>query len=494
MTRTAKARTALAGVLAGALTAAALAHGAAQSRTPAHPLALGFMDNEITQFAAPSDTALELARAKRAGATVWGLGIAWSAISPSQPPSLAAARDPNWSGYDWTATDAAVRAIGAAGLQTLAVLSGAPAWAEGPGRPSFAVAPAGAWEPSKSWFGAFATALLSRYSGSFTDPLGGGDLPAIRDWEPWNEPNLSLFLAPQWKRVGGKLVEASPGIYRNLLDAFYAAKQAVAPHDLVAAGATAPFGDPPGGARIPPVEFWRALLCVHAGARPQPSHCSAHDDFDAISHHPYPVGPPTFHAVNADDASVPDLAKITRLLAAAEQAGTVSPAGPKPLWITEISWDTHPDPKGLPFATQARYLQGAIDVLYHEGASLFLWYNLRDEPLPSPALINQQTGLGLQSGVYTRGATPAEDVAKPSLTAFAFPFTAYRNNGVAQLWGMAPAAGTVTIQEQRGTNWVTVAHLHASSTRIFSGTLVAGPRTNLRAVAGARRSLTWRTS
>jgi hypothetical protein len=376
----------------------------------------------------------------------------------------------------------------AAGLKPLVVVSGAPSWAEGPDRPSLKVAPAGTWRPSPTWFEAFATAILKRYSGTYAKPHGGGDLPAVRYWEPWNEPNLTIFLAPQYKRTGSTYALESPEIYRGLLNGFYAAKQSVAPADVVAAGATAPFGDPPGGQRMPPAQFWRALLCVSAGATPKSTGCHEKVYFDAISHHPYPVGPPTFHAVNADDVSVPDLAKITSLVSVAVRAGTAVPAGPKPLWVTEISWDTHPDPKGLSFADQARYLQGAIDVLYHEGASLFVWYNLRDEAL------QRQPTLALQSGLYLRGATPAKDKAKPSLTGFSFPFTAYRVNGEAQLWGMAPAAGAVKVEEQQGSQWVVVATLSAKSTRIFSGSFLAGPRTNLRAVQGGRVSLTWRTS
>ena len=452
-------------------------------------IALGFMDEGVTAFVNPADTATALVRARQAGASVWGLVIRWASVSPTRPPSLADARNPDWSGYDWSSTDSAVRAISTAGMQTLAVVYVAPQWAEGPTRPSLSVAPAGTWDPSATSLGAFATALARRYSGTFVDPTApGSDLPAIRDWEPWNEPNLGVFLTPQWKRASGRYQAVSPGIYRGLLNAFYAGVKAVAPTDTVAAGTTAPFGDPPGGSRIPPALFWRDLLCVTAGAHTVSTHCGAHVHFDAISHHPYPIGPPTYHAINADDVTVPDLGKITRLIPIAERAGTVLPNGPKPLWITEISWESPPDPNGLSFASQALYLEGAIDVLYHEGASMFIWFNLRDEPLNPPAYTN------LQSGVYSRGATPGRDVAKPSLTAYEFPFTAYRDNGFARLWGMAPTAGPVAIEEHDGTKWVTVSTLVATKTRIFSGSLLVGPRTRLRAVSGTSVSLAWTTS
>ncbi len=476
-------------VIAG-LAAPALAHraaGAASAASAAHGIALGFLDYEITELPKPRDVSLELERARAAGATVWGLQILWSKVSPTRPPTLADARDPNWRGYDWTATDAAVRAITAAHLQTLAVINGAPAWAEGPDRPSLKAAPAGTWDPSAQWLGAFATALATRYSGSFPDAAGVA-LPAIRDWEPWNEPNLAVFLTPQWKRTADGYQAVSPTIYRGLQNAFYAGVKAVAPQDVVAAGTTAPFGDPPGGRRIQPVTFWEDLLCLSAGANPTPTHCGAHVSFDAVSHHAYPIGPPTYHAIDADDVSVPDLGKITRLIPIAERAGTVLPDTPKPLWITEISWESPPDPHGLSYSDQAHYLEGAIYVLYHEGASMFVWFNLRDQPLNPPSYTN------LQSGVYSRGRTVAEDTPKPSLTAYEFPFTAYRDDGYADLWGLAPTPGPVAIQAFVGYRWVTVLTLQAAASRIFNASVLVGPRTSLRAVAGKRTSLVWTTS
>ena len=49
----------------------------------------------------------------------------------------------------------------------------------------------------------------------------GAFLPRVRYWQPWNEPNLSYYLAPQWTRAGGRWVAASPVIYRGLLNAVY---------------------------------------------------------------------------------------------------------------------------------------------------------------------------------------------------------------------------------------------------------------------------------
>jgi hypothetical protein len=476
---------ALAGLLCGSLAAAASARAAKHASAPKPPavLTLGFNDPELFSSFLPSDVAVGLANAHTAGASVWRFFISWSLVSPAQPPSLAEAADPNWSGYNWASIDATVRQIAAAGMTPLVALASAPAWAEGPDRPSTTVAPAGTWDPSASWYGAFARALATRYSGTFVDPAESPQpLPAVRDWEAWNEPNLAASLTPQWTASNQP---ASPAIYRALLNAFYANVKAVAPQDVVAGGTTAPFGDPPGGQRMEPVTFWRSLLCLSAGANPH-SDCHQRVYMDALAHHPYPLGPPTTHAVDPGDISVPDLGKITSLVPIAERAGTLLPKGPKPLWITELSWDSNPpNPNGLPPALQAEYLEGALYVLWKQGVSLIAWWNLRDDG-PTPGWTNS-----LASGIYYDGTTPATDVPKPSYTAFSFPFTAYRTNGIAALWGMAPAPGPVAIQVENGTTWTTAITLTAGASRIFSGPLIVGIGTNLRAVSGADTSLTW---
>jgi hypothetical protein len=61
----------------------------------------------------------------------------------------------------------------------------APGWAEPSGV-------AHGTTPNPSAFGDFARAAASRYGGSFAG------LPRVRYWQAWNEPNLNLYLKPQW--------------------------------------------------------------------------------------------------------------------------------------------------------------------------------------------------------------------------------------------------------------------------------------------------------
>jgi hypothetical protein len=114
---------------------------------------------------------------------------------------------------------------------------------------------------------------------------------------------------------------------------------------------------------------------------------------------------------------------------------------------------------------------------------------MRDEA-PQPSY-----GATLQSGVYFRGPTVAQDRPKPfSFQAFRFPFTAYRRRGVAQIWGLAPHPGTVAIETRRRGHW-----RHAFRVRTRRGRLFLRPRrirkgTVLRARQGSETSLAWRVS
>lgn len=452
-------------------------------------MALGFYDLSVARGMSPSENAAALRAARAAGASTWRYGINWAAVSPTKPdPRLAS--NPDWPGYNWAQVDRLAREVTAAGMKPVPFVYRAPGWAEGPNRPPVSTSiPRGVWRPSASAFEGFARALATRYSGKHPDPLDPTTtLPSIATWQAWNEPNLSVDLSPQWTRRNGKWRAESPRIYRGLLNAFYRGVKAVDRRATVITAGTGPYGDlNEGDARMPPVRFWRELLCVTTKERDPTARACRKVYFDAIAHHPYPIGPPRRKARNPDDAVVPDVRKITRLLRPALRKGTIRPRGTKPLWITEISWDSRPDPDGLSLAQQATYLQGALYVLYRQGAKTVIWFNLRDDaPTPSYAAT-------YQSGIFLRGSTVAEDVPKPSHTAFRFPFTAYRTRGVARLWGMAPASGPVTIQARQNGRWVTATRLRARGNRVFSGRLRVGPGTSLRAVWNDDTSLVWRT-
>jgi hypothetical protein len=151
----------------------------------------------------------------QANAGIVRIAINWAVAGP-QP--LADPRDPADPGYNFAAVDRAVRAAAQRGLEAYFTIALAPSWAEGPNRPAESdpgILGPGAWRPDPRALGDFATALATRYSGSFPDPATDQPLPRVRYYEAWNEPNIPQFLAPQYE--GGK--PTGVNIYRDLLRA-----------------------------------------------------------------------------------------------------------------------------------------------------------------------------------------------------------------------------------------------------------------------------------
>lgn len=415
-----------------------------------------------------ADRAVWLDRTLDEGGSIVRIMPAWSSIAPDSRPTGFAAADPADPAYRWEAADGAVRDAASRGLGILFSLSGAPPWAQGAHRPADA---GGTWRPDPQELAAFATAAARRYSGRFPDPERPGEsLPRVRYWQIWNEPNLTSNLSPQWVRSGKRYTAVSPGVYRDLLNAGYAAIKAVDKTNFVVAAGTAPFGDPtPGGRRIAPVDFWRKLYAK-----------SVH--LDAVSHHPYSVGGPERRALNPDDVAVPDLGKLKRVLRTAQRSGHVLPRGPKPFWVTEISWDSSPpDPYGVPEATHARWVAGALYELWRQGVSVVTWFQIRDQhPDPSYAATNQ-------SGVFFEDGRP-----KLAATAFRFPFIAHRRNGRVAYWGRAPEKATILLQRRAPSGWRTVRAVKRRGDGLFHGTL-SSRSTAFRAITGGQPSLVSRT-
>jgi hypothetical protein len=463
---------------------------AASARSPA--ILQGFTDHATYQGDEPSRAAA-LQHTRAARARFVRITIGWLTVAPQKPPSEADARDPSWSGYQWADLDAVVRDVVGAGLEPLVSFTAAPAWAEGSNRPPVSDdAPTGTWRPSPDAYRSFAQAAAARYSGRTPDPLRmGAVLPRVRYWQAWNEPNLTDFLTPQWETVDGHLRAASPDLYRVLNNAFYDGVKAVSPDNFVVTGGTAPYGDAaPGARRIAPAAFTRRFLCVVGRTKPRPGTCATPPaKFDALAHHPYPNRTPRASANNIDDVVIGDMTKLTKPLRVAERAHLVAPAGRKQVWATELSWDTRPpDPDGIPTQTQARYVESALYVLWQQDVRVAVWWLLRDEAAPDP----RQFSSTLQSGVYFRGATVAQDQPKPSFSAVRFPFVIDERRGSDRVWGIAPRAGSVRIQRRDPGGWKTVKTIRAASDRLFYGRMSASARATYRAAQGSERSLTWR--
>jgi hypothetical protein len=467
--------------LALAFAALALGANAAPAAAEPHGLQLGVADGSFTG----SDPVLRdewLTRAQSARAGLVLLGVPWAAIAPRRPPAGFDAANPADPSYDWEALDAAVRAAAGKGLEPVLEVSFAPAWAEGPGRPSPTAAPGGTWLPQPEALGLFARALATRYAGGFVAPAApaAGPLPRVRYFEIWSEENLSEHLNPLWQ--GSRL--AAPAHYRAMLNAAYAAIHAADPTAKVIVGGLAPYGDArAGGSRIPPVWFWRALLCLR-GSSLKPVGCPDPAHFDIAAHNPIDVFGPSRGAVSPLDVSTPDIGRLTAIVRRAVATGRALPARPKPFWAPEIWWDSNPpDPRGVPIRQHARFLTESLFELWRQGVGAVIWWYLRDQAPGAAGFAATQ-----QSGLFFRDGRP-----KPAYRAFRFPFLARREEGGrVLLWGKAPSPGRLVVERRTVAGWTPLARPVAGPNRIFIASVDATGAFRARAMQAGETSLPWR--
>jgi hypothetical protein len=480
-------------LLAIAALLAALALPSAASA--ARGLTTGFSASDQFQGQNTADRGLWLNRTADVGAGIVRLGVEWPGIAPNRPPDPT---NPGSTSYDWSSVDGAVRDAEARGLKVLLSVNHAPAWAEGPGRPSSA-AP-GTWRPNPADLADFMRAVASRYNGSF-DPGAGGTLPAVQAIEVWDEPNSSDWLNPQFE---GKNFTGAD-LYREMLNVSYKAIKDVFPAVQVVVGATAPYGDPPGGpypgggtGRSRPVQFWERVFCLREqkvkkkkkkGKKAAPKlvrdpACTGKASFDVFAHHPIDNtgGGPLKSGPTRFDASTPDLGRVVTVLRAAEKAGTAQ-GGRHPTWVTEFWWDSKPpNPVGAPLATQARWIEQSLYLFWKGGASTAINFQLVDSNL------RPTVHAGFQSGIYFSDGRP-----KPSLTAFKFPFVTNRTTRTKlEAWGKAPESGKLLIQRQQGSRWRTVKKLQVSKGGVFDTSLRLSGKQRLRATVGSSKSLVWK--
>lgn len=452
-------------LLAVALLCAALAAPAAPAGAATHPLVTAVAE----PFVDGGDYPVMLKRMRGAGATATRFWVTWADIAPAgavRPAGFDAA-DPADPAYRWEATDRALRAVRAAGLEPIMTISEAPAWAERYAAGDESLPASERWQgtvrPDAAEFALFAKAITTRYGGSFQG------LPRVRWWQPWNEPNHHNDLNPQFHVAPGQFATAttplaSPAIYRELLQGFARTAHAVRADNVVVAGGLAPFFRPsPGGRASAPLTFARELLCMDARNRPKASCPGGPLEFDAWSQHPYTSGDARHSANSPYDVSLGDMGEVVRLVRAAQRAGRIKARRAVRMWVTEFSWDSSPpDPYGVPSRLLTRWVAEALHELYDDGIELVTWFQIRDAVAPPQGVF--------QSGLYLRCAGGlACDRPKPMLAGFRFPLTAYRRAGRVSVWGRTPGgrAGIVAVQQRRGRRWLQIARLRADRNGIF---------------------------
>lgn len=420
------------------------------------PLRTALVDPFVLNRANPAAFAL----AGSTGAQYVRLTVRWSSIAPAGLPDGFDAADPTSPGYSWSALDGTVEAAEAAGLTPILDITSTPSWA-------YAHRPSGlnAGSPKPAALGEFARALATRYDGQ-------NGLPRVDVFEVWNEPNLSLNLSP-----------AHASVYRAMVNAVAASVHSVDPSNLVVAGGLDPFSHRRSSRQtwysVAPLAFMRSLLCLSKGPNPHAT-CQQTVEFDVWSHHPYTYGGPFGRARIADNVELGDLPKMEALLRAGTSLNRVVSASPTQFWVTEFSWDSSPPRKrAAPMALAARWTSESLYQAWRSGVSLLTWFGLEDRRSPSP----------YQSGLYFHAHRLGDARPKPVLTAFRFPFVAYRHPGTVGVWGRDATSDRERVQIQfrhgkRG-SWRTVAAVVTNADGIFEATLQlkATKKDWLRAVA-----------
>jgi hypothetical protein len=295
----------------------------------------------------------------------WGGPNGVANDKPAQPS------DPTDPAYQWGRYDHAVESATNAGIQVLLTIVGTPAWANGGGPPQRA--PSSAADLRR-----FAYAAARRYSGTFLNTATGRVLPRVGLWLAWNEPNSSVFLAPQFASVKGKWRPAAAAAYARICNAVYSGVHAAGGPQQVACGATAPRGNNDPRSSRPstsPLAFLRAAK--RYGLR----------RFDAWAHHPYygsPVETPRTTQVGPNAVGLGNIGSLI--------SQVTSLYGRKPLWITEYGYQTKPPDSffGVGWRKQADYLREAYEIARaNPRIDLLTWFLLRD----SPDLESWQSGL-----------------------------------------------------------------------------------------------------
>lgn len=397
------------------------------------------------------------------GATDLRVTAGWSAIAPSPhsrhvPGAPFDASDSRTYPKDAFKTlDTAVKAATAHGLKVMIDLAfWAPRWAVG--EPSSNRNRERAYiDPAA--FADYATAVARRYSGGYPDPARSGrELPAVRTFTTWNEPNHPSFLKPQWVRTsGGGFRPESPHIYRAMHNAAYDAIKKVSRVDRVLVGGTASTGSTvPGKGAVPPLAFVRALACVDDQLRPlQVPECANYQPLkaDGYANHPYSrlVAPDTPDPV-ADDARIADSARLGDLLVELFVEGRL--ASPLHILNTEYGYESREDDPYQPFDRdqQAAFIGWSTYLAWKDtSTTMMAQFLLRDV---DPAESGHKRGTRSYYRDWQTGLYDKDGKAKPAASAFKLPFWAQAqgtgNTSRVLLFGeVRPGHGTRTVRVER---------------------------------------------
>lgn len=331
------------------------------SAAPRMPV--GFQDDPTFRWNAGASEALDDAEA--AHASIIRTTADWRAVAPRRPRQATNPFDP---AYRLSDLDDLVRNAQKRGIEVMITIWGSPRWANGGKAPN--VPPKRVADLTN-----FARAIADRYSGRHAG------YPYVGRYSIWNEPNLEIFLAPQFDKKGNII---SPRTYAGLYKAGYNGIKIGNKTALVAIGETSNQGrDHPAKSgtndSVAPGTFAR-LLARQTGLR-----------FDAYATHPYPTRPnlPPTQKVRWPNVTLLQLKRFEKSIDQWFHRRNI------PVWITEYGHQTKPgEPYGVTNAQQAKYLSRVMRQLKADPrVEMFIWFIFRD----SKASV-WQSGLFNESG------------------------------------------------------------------------------------------------
>lgn len=280
---------------------------------PVTPPSFGLNSHLATRYPDPSSMDVPAALVSELGVNWVREDIHWHRVQPR--PDV----------WDWTFSDAALRALLSRGINVLGVLGPSVGWATPhSGDVSNDVS---YYPPDTAAFVAYARGVVTRY------------YRYVKYWEIWNEPDHAIFWRPN----------PDPAAYADLLIRTAAAIRAIDPEAQILIGGINPFD----------TSFLRAV-----------AEHGAWDSFDIIAIHPYvdPYGP--------EDGNLAAATHGVQVLA--QQYGA------KPIWVTELGWASGPGDRDATGRTdeqlQASYLLRAMLMLWEAGVERIFWYSFKDDP------------------------------------------------------------------------------------------------------------------
>lgn len=340
--------------------------------TAATRMPIGFQDDPTFRWIQGAPGALD--RAQAANVSIIRATADWRAAAPTRP---ARATNPFDPAYHLQDLDDMIRNAQARGIQVMLTIWGTPGWANGGQTPN--VPPKKVADLTN-----FARALADRYSGRHAG------YPYVGHFSIWNEPNLKIFLSPQFN-AKGKIV--SPTTYAKLYKAGYAGIKKANKAALVAIGETSNQGrDHPakgGGPESTAPGTFARLLAQTKGLR-----------FDAYATHPYATRPnlPPSQKVKWPNVTLTQLPRFeTSLDQWFHRKGI-------PVWITEYGYETKPgEPLGVTNAQQSKYMSSVIRTLKADPrVHMFIWFIFQDS----------------KQSLWASGVFNTSGAAKPSYRTF----------------------------------------------------------------------------